>query len=620
MIKVGAWRLNQSGSRIDNTNKQIQLTPQQLALLTSFINAPENTLSKEDLIREVWHERIVTDDAITRAISELRKQLSQDNTEQAYIKTLHGFGYQLIAPIQDQRVTRKFHIILLLLFVLLSFIGWWIVKEPSNKTLKSWPIVLNAHHINLKSQQNYIASTAEVLVFTRAENSGVSIYRHIENRVERLFHSKGRIEDLISSPKGGNLAFVNLDEGCNIYKINLANKKPELLASCTKSSNYGLSWIDEKALLFGQVSNDNHLVLIQFSLNSRPVTQSIEATNCLEVKHVAVGPEQRIYVVCRKNQGDELYKIVNNSLESILKYRSIDKFLLDNDGVIYLLHSPSWKTGITRYDPISNSFAFAKTGWIADFAINNGRIFLVRDLSNSDLKSLSLNDLNQKMLENSNVKSLAFSVDKQTGNLWQIDDRGGTLAIFRNNELKYSQKEFLLNLQELVAFQVLEKEHRLILTISKEQGYQHSLYDIQQSATLIRVIDSSSELLKVDHSKLYYRNKTEENKYFDLNTGSVHSTTKQLFPEENQDECLGSPIELKETKVHIYPVVQGAHFVEVLSSNNEIVREWNDINLSDACGLSQIQYDPHLNRLLYLVKNRKYKDISSLDLKVNSLN
>ena len=81
MIKVGAWRLNQSGSRIDNANKQIQLTPQQLALLTSFINAPENTLSKEDLIREVWHERIVTDDAITRAISELRKQLSQDNTE-----------------------------------------------------------------------------------------------------------------------------------------------------------------------------------------------------------------------------------------------------------------------------------------------------------------------------------------------------------------------------------------------------------------------------------------------------------------------------------------------------------------------------------------------------------
>lgn len=41
----------------------------------AFIKASEHTLSKDELLKEVWQGRIVSDDGITRLISDLRKQL-----------------------------------------------------------------------------------------------------------------------------------------------------------------------------------------------------------------------------------------------------------------------------------------------------------------------------------------------------------------------------------------------------------------------------------------------------------------------------------------------------------------------------------------------------------------
>jgi len=61
-ILIGEWQLTRSSSRIDMADEYRQLTPQQLALLNAFIFAPDNTLSKDDLIRHVWKGRIVSDD------------------------------------------------------------------------------------------------------------------------------------------------------------------------------------------------------------------------------------------------------------------------------------------------------------------------------------------------------------------------------------------------------------------------------------------------------------------------------------------------------------------------------------------------------------------------------
>ena len=47
---------------------------------------------KEEILEKIWAEKVVTDDSITQAISQLRKLLAQHSVE---IETVRGIGYKL---------------------------------------------------------------------------------------------------------------------------------------------------------------------------------------------------------------------------------------------------------------------------------------------------------------------------------------------------------------------------------------------------------------------------------------------------------------------------------------------------------------------------------------------
>ena len=58
-------------------------------------------VSKEQLIRTVWANTFVTDDVLTRCISELRRALHDDPKNPKVIQTIHKKGYRLVAPVSS---------------------------------------------------------------------------------------------------------------------------------------------------------------------------------------------------------------------------------------------------------------------------------------------------------------------------------------------------------------------------------------------------------------------------------------------------------------------------------------------------------------------------------------
>jgi len=56
-------------------------------------------VTKQDLFAAVWSHRVVSDDALTTCIQELRKALGDDAREPRYIQTRHRSGYQFIAAL-----------------------------------------------------------------------------------------------------------------------------------------------------------------------------------------------------------------------------------------------------------------------------------------------------------------------------------------------------------------------------------------------------------------------------------------------------------------------------------------------------------------------------------------
>ena len=62
---------------------------------------PGQVIAKERLILTVWPDAFVTDDVLTRAISELRRVFGDDAKEPRFIQTIPKSGYRLIALVSS---------------------------------------------------------------------------------------------------------------------------------------------------------------------------------------------------------------------------------------------------------------------------------------------------------------------------------------------------------------------------------------------------------------------------------------------------------------------------------------------------------------------------------------
>ena len=76
------------------------LEPKLFTLLLLFVESAQHQVSRDQLIAEVWSGRVVSESAINRAISLLRKAFHLLDPETDYIETLPKVGYRLMVPVQ----------------------------------------------------------------------------------------------------------------------------------------------------------------------------------------------------------------------------------------------------------------------------------------------------------------------------------------------------------------------------------------------------------------------------------------------------------------------------------------------------------------------------------------
>lgn len=98
-IIVGPLRINEDAHTVLLGDVPMILTPAEFGLLLSLAKAHGRVKTREQLIEEVAdREWDVFDRAIDMHISTLRRKLGDDPKNPQFIKTVRGYGYQLIAP------------------------------------------------------------------------------------------------------------------------------------------------------------------------------------------------------------------------------------------------------------------------------------------------------------------------------------------------------------------------------------------------------------------------------------------------------------------------------------------------------------------------------------------
>ena len=79
----------------------VPLEPQAFDVLLHLVAHRDRVVSKEELMDAVWHDRFVSEAAVTSRIKQIRRALSDDGHSQRVIRTVHRRGYRFVADVRS---------------------------------------------------------------------------------------------------------------------------------------------------------------------------------------------------------------------------------------------------------------------------------------------------------------------------------------------------------------------------------------------------------------------------------------------------------------------------------------------------------------------------------------
>ena len=100
-VSFGRHRFDLATGRLWSGRREVRLTPKAAAVLKALVTHAGHPVRKEELFASVWNGIVVSDDALTSCIQELRRALADDARHPRFIETRHRCGYRFVARVSD---------------------------------------------------------------------------------------------------------------------------------------------------------------------------------------------------------------------------------------------------------------------------------------------------------------------------------------------------------------------------------------------------------------------------------------------------------------------------------------------------------------------------------------
>lgn len=101
-LMIAGWTLQEERHCLMRDGTAIRLEPKTTLLLAFMARHAGEALRREDLLAEVWQDRVVGDEALTTAINKIRRAFRDDRHDPRIIETIPKTGDRLIAPVERQ--------------------------------------------------------------------------------------------------------------------------------------------------------------------------------------------------------------------------------------------------------------------------------------------------------------------------------------------------------------------------------------------------------------------------------------------------------------------------------------------------------------------------------------
>jgi DNA-binding winged helix-turn-helix (wHTH) protein/Tol biopolymer transport system component len=216
-FRVGEfYQVDQALNSVTGPAGTTRLEPKVMQVLVCLAEHAGEVVTKERLMRTVWPDAFVSDDVLTRCISELRRVFGDDAKEPRFIQTIPKSGYRLIAavssnaerdlaaPRQDgtkeqvpavAQATRHKLVLMLLGVVLITAVavgGWWIAstrRAPGGLPRQPTMTQLTANPPDLPVTSARISPDGKYLAY--ADPTGIQVRFIDTGETQRIADTRG---------------------------------------------------------------------------------------------------------------------------------------------------------------------------------------------------------------------------------------------------------------------------------------------------------------------------------------------------------------------------------------------------------------------------------------------
>jgi len=100
VIRFGDFELDVALFEVRRAGTRIAVEPQVFNLLVYLAQNSDRTVTKDEVFRAIWGDRVVSEAALSSQIKAARKVLGDDGSSQHMIRTVHGRGFRFLAPVE----------------------------------------------------------------------------------------------------------------------------------------------------------------------------------------------------------------------------------------------------------------------------------------------------------------------------------------------------------------------------------------------------------------------------------------------------------------------------------------------------------------------------------------
>jgi DNA-binding winged helix-turn-helix (wHTH) protein len=238
-FRLGPWLVQPTHHRIrcTRTGSSQRLEPRLMRLLCLLAARPGAVLTRQQLLEALWPRCVVTENSLTRAISDLRRQLQHPELEQSPIETIPRQGYCLRqspgrnSASQSAMTTQRWRfvwpgmaMVLLLPFMLL----WQKHAQPGDAA---------SDFVDMPIATPYTAPVADRV----QSNQGPDMPHHL--RLPALSQQNGLPGLRLTSPDGSLHAYVRYSDSGSHVKIAPSDaNQPPLTVYSSDEFIHHLQW------------------------------------------------------------------------------------------------------------------------------------------------------------------------------------------------------------------------------------------------------------------------------------------------------------------------------------------------------------------------------------------